>query len=147
MHVAKECSPGGGDYLSFECGLFNRSALSNECICSVLICCFYSVRGCTIATSAYRYAEIIFQFLLTELNLRPIYCSKRCILRNNSFTSHPETAYLNFCCWCSSRAAAIYRDIFYISRYATDISRYFLVISRYKRTWIFGDRRRKTEIY
>ena len=45
---------------------------------------------------------------------------------------------------------AIYRDIFYTSRYAIyrDI---FLVISRYKCTWIYGDRRknrrRKTEIY
>ena len=45
-----------------------------------------------------------------------------------------------------SKAAAIYRDIFYISAYR-DI---FLVISRYKRTWIYGDsrknRRRKTEM-
>ena len=45
---------------------------------------------------------------------------------------------------------AIYRDIFYVSRYAIyrDI---FLVILQYKRTWIYGDRRknrrRKTEIY
>ena len=54
-----------------------------------------------------------------------------------------------------SRAAAIYRDMrfiaifFYISRYAIYRDT-FLVISRYKRTWIYGDsrknRRRKSEM-
>ena len=59
MHVAEECSPGGGGgggggggcYLSFECGLFNRRA-NHMSAFVFLICCFYSVRGCTISANA-----------------------------------------------------------------------------------------------